>query len=102
MKQENIKNNKTEKDDVLTVEEIRDVELSDVEILLDIFGEDFYLGLQSMADTVGKIHALSLLGIDEKDALDYLLQLAILEHDKVVSLDLDKKEKVATEKTQVW
>lgn len=101
MKQENIKNNKTEKDDVLTVEEIRDVELSDVEILLDIFGEDFYLGLQSMADTVGKIHALSLLGIDEKDALDYLLQLAILEHDKVVSLDLDKKEKVATEKTQV-
>ena len=101
MKQENIKNNKTEKDDVLTVEEIRDVELSDVEILLDIFGEDFYLGLQSIADTVGKIHALSLLGIDEKDALDYLLQLAILEHDKVVSLDLDKKEKVATEKTQV-
>lgn len=101
MKQENIKNNKTEKDDVLTVEEIRDVELSDVEILLDIFGEDFYLGLQSMADTVGKIHALSLLGIDEKDALDYLLQLAILEHDKVVSLDLNKKEKVATEKTQV-
>lgn len=96
---ENIKN--TTAENTLIVEEIRDVELSDVEILLDIFGEDFYLGLQSMADTVGKIHALSLLGIDEKDALDYLLQLAILEHDKVVSLDLDKKEKVATEKTQV-
>lgn len=85
----------------ITEEEVFYDNVSDVEILLDIFGEDFYLGLQSMADTVGKIHALSLLGIDEKDALDYLLQLAILEHDKVVSLDLDKKEKVATEKTQV-
>ena len=85
----------------ITDEEVFYDNVSDIEILLNIFGEEFGSGLQSMAETIGKIHALSWLGIDEKDALDYLLQLAILEHDKVVSLDLDTKEKVATEKTQL-
>ena len=40
-----------------------------------------------MARTVGQIHALCVIGIEPQDALEYLLQLKVLEHDKVTLRD---------------
>lgn len=74
-------------DESLDKEDIDFDNLTEFEVLLDMFGEDVFAGVDDMAKTVGQIHALCVVGIEPQDALEYLLQLKVLEHDKATLRD---------------
>lgn len=79
------------------IEEIHD-DIVDLEVLIDIFGDKLLDGVDSVSDVIGKIHALGIVGIEPQDALDYVLQLQALEHEKYV---LDENNKMQTEVSKI-
>ena len=79
------------------VEEICDDSV-DLEILIDMFGDKLSEGINDISDVVGKIHALGIVGVEPKDALDYVLQLQAIEHEKYV---LDENNKMQLEVSKI-
>jgi len=79
------------------VEEVYDDSM-DLEVLIDIFGEKLLEGIDDIADVIGKIHALGIVGVEPQDALDYVLQLQALEHEKYV---LDENNKTQLEISKI-
>ena len=73
-------------------------DVADLEVLIDIFGDKLLDGMDSVSDVIGKIHALGIVGIEPQDALDYVLQLQALEHEKYV---LDENNKMQTEVSKI-
>ena len=73
------------------VEEIYDDSV-DLEVLIDIFGEKLLEGIDNISDVIGKIHALGIVGIEPQDALDYVLQLQAIEHEKWVLSESNKTQ----------
>lgn len=71
---------------------------ADLEILIDVFGEKILDGIDDIAETIGKIHGLGIVGVDPKDALEYLLQLQGLEHERLI---LEENNKLQLEITKI-
>lgn len=80
-----------------SVEDVYD-DITDLEVLIDIFGDKLLEGINGISDIVGKIHALSIVGVEPKDALDYVFQLQVLEHEK---LALDESNKTQLEVSKI-
>lgn len=71
------------------IEDVCD-DIVDLEVLIDIFGDKLLEGINDISDVVGKIHALGIVGVEPKDALDYVLQLQALEYEKWVVTESNK------------
>lgn len=67
-----------------------DMSAIDVELLADLLGEDFLHGVESMANVVGKIHSLTLVGLEAKDALEYLMTIDAIEHEEKITKETNE------------
>lgn len=85
-------------DEIEDDEDYEDIEAVGLDDLIDIFGKDILEGINDVAKTIGQIHAFSLVGIEPQDALEYLLQLQVLGHEKIV---LDETTKLQLQVSKI-
>lgn len=73
---------------------VHDNNVAEIDVLTDVFGEGFIEGMEDISFTVGQIHALTLVGIESKEALDFLLQLRLIECEQELQKEESRQEEI--------